>query len=160
MRELVINAFAHRQYLQHDAPVFIAIYDTRIEITSPGGLPRGQTAARALAGYSKIRNDMLAKALNYMRFIEEWGSGLRRINKVFAEYGLQNLSLEDAGFAVKMNVYRVTKTGDEGINPDLSTKKRKDGTANEGANEGVNEGVNEGGNEGANEVYNAILDNP
>lgn len=40
MRELVINAFAHRLYLQHDAPVFIAIYDSRIEITSPGGLPR------------------------------------------------------------------------------------------------------------------------
>ena len=106
MRELVINAFAHRQYLQHDAPVFIAIYDSRIEITSPGGLPRGQTAARALAGYAKIRNDVLAKTLNYMRFIEEWGSGLRRVNKVFADYGLQNISLEDAGFAVKMNVYR------------------------------------------------------
>ena len=43
MRELVINAFAHRSYLEHDAPVFIAIYDTRVEITSPGGLPRGCT---------------------------------------------------------------------------------------------------------------------
>ena len=76
MRELVINAFAHRSYLEHDAPVFLAIYDNRVEITSPGGLPRGQTADRALAGYSKIRNDVLAKALNYMRYIEEWGSGL------------------------------------------------------------------------------------
>ena len=98
------------------------------EITSPGGLPRGQTAARALAGYSKIRNDVLAKALNYMRFIEEWGSGLRRVNKVFANYGLRDISLEDAGFAVKMNVYRATKAGDKVVNPDLSSKKRKDDT--------------------------------
>ncbi len=106
MRELVINAFAHRSYLQYDAPVFIAIYDTRVEITSPGGLPRGQTVERALAGFSKIRNESLARALNYMRFIEEWGSGLPRVNKVFGEYGLRNFSLEDAGIAVRMNVYR------------------------------------------------------
>lgn len=55
MRELVINAFAHRSYIEHDAPVFIAVYDTRVEITSPGGLPRGQTVERAIAGFSKIR---------------------------------------------------------------------------------------------------------
>ena len=141
MRELVINAFAHRLYLQHDAPVFIAIYDSRIEITSPGGLPRGQTATRALAGYSKIRNDVLAKALNYMRFIEEWGSGLRRINKVFADYGLREISLEDAGFAVKMNVYRAAKAGDEVVNPDFSSKKRKNVTVNVTVNDTVNDTV-------------------
>ncbi len=164
MRELVINAFAHRQYLQHDAPVFIAIYDSRIEITSPGGLPRGQTAARALAGYSKIRNDVLAKALNYMRFIEEWGSGLRRVNKAFAEYGLPNLSLEDAGFAVKMNVYRsvagktVANSGDELVNPDLTGKRQQ--------NEPVNEPVNPDSagrkqkNEPVNAVHRAIRGNP
>ena len=141
MRELVINAFAHRLYLQHDAPVFIAIYDSRIEITSPGGLPRGQTAVRALAGYSKIRNDVLAKALNYMRFIEEWGSGLRRVNKVFADYGLREISLEDTGFAVKMNVYRATKAGDEVVNPDLSSKKRKDVTVKDTVKDTVNDTV-------------------
>ncbi|MGN0880568.1 MAG: RNA-binding domain-containing protein [Oligosphaeraceae bacterium] len=106
LRELVINAFAHRSYLQHDAPIFIAIYDTRVEITSPGGLPRGQTPERALAGYSKIRNSALARALNYMRFMEEWGSGLRRANNVLNEYGLQPVSLVDTGFAVSMTVYR------------------------------------------------------
>ena len=141
MRELVINAFAHRLYLQHGAPVFIAIYDSRIEITSPGGLPRGQTAARALAGYSKIRNDVLAKALNYMRFIEEWGSGLRRVNKVFADYGLRDISLEDAGFAVKLNVYRAAKAGDEVVNPDFSSKKRKNVTVNDTVNVTVNDTV-------------------
>ena len=106
MRELVINAFAHRSYLEHDAPVFIAIYDTRVEITSPGGLPRGQTADRAVAGYSKIRNDVLAKALNYMRFIEEWGSGLKRVNDILVEYGIHKVTVEDVGFAVRMNVCR------------------------------------------------------
>ncbi|MBP5639725.1 MAG: hypothetical protein J6X55_09625 [Victivallales bacterium] len=68
--------------------------------------------------YSKLNSFM-----ETMRFIEEWGSGLRRVNKVFADYGLQNISLEDAGFAVKMNVYRVTKTGGEGVKTDSISKK-------------------------------------
>lgn len=120
MRELVINAFAHRSYLEHDAPVFLAIYDTRVEITSPGGLPRGQTAERAVAGYSKIRNEVLAKALNYMRFIEEWGSGLKRVNDVLCEYGIRKVSVEDAGFAVRMNVFRAAA----GSNNDSGALKR------------------------------------
>ena len=106
LRELVVNAFAHRSYLDHDAPVFLAVYDTRVEITSPGGLPRGQTAERALAGYSKIRNDVLAKALNYMRYIEEWGSGLKRVNDVLAGYGIDAVKLDEAGFATRMEVRR------------------------------------------------------
>ena len=108
MRELVINAFAHRSYIEHDAPVFIAVYDTRVEITSPGGLPRGQTVERAIAGFSKIRNEVLAKALNYMRIIEEWGSGLRRVNGILRDYGTGTVELEDAGLAVRMNVRRNT----------------------------------------------------
>ena len=83
-----------------------------------------------------------------MRFIEEWGSGLRRVNKVFADYGLQNISLEDAGFAVKMNVYRVTKTGGEGVKTDSISKKQKD------------DGLNDGLNKRINNVYNVILGNP
>ena len=73
LRELVINAFAHRNYFDHDAPVFVAVYDTRVEITSPGGLPRGQTAEKAISGCSKIRNKAIAEALSYMRYVEGWG---------------------------------------------------------------------------------------
>ena len=119
LRELVVNAFAHRSYLEHDNPVFIALYDDRVEITSPGGLPRGQTVERALAGYSKIRNEVLAKALNYMRYIEEWGSGLRRVNQRLAECGVRPVVLEDAGLSTRMTVWRNKKTktdNREGVN--------------------------------------------
>ena len=167
MRELVVNAFAHRSYLQHNAPVFIAIYDDRIEITSPGGLPRGQTAERALAGYSKIRNDVLARALNYMRFIEEWGSGLRRVNKVFSEYGIRDITLEDSGFAVKTNVYRsVSQAGNEPVKSDSSTKNGGDEPLNEPLKrkntlkKGNDEPLNEPLNEPLKAIYNTICENP
>lgn len=165
MRELVINAFAHRSYLQHEATVFIAVYDTRVEITSPGGLPRGQTTERALAGFSKIRNEALAKALHYMHFIEEWGSGLRRVNRIFAEYGLPEVSLDDAGIAVRMNASRITSENVISNQQDESVK-----TASPVGNEAVNtefpkqmqngEAVNEAVNEAVKMVFSTIRENP
>ena len=152
MRELVINAFAHRSYLEHNAPVFLAIYDTRVEITSPGGFPRGQTAERAVAGYSKIRNEVLAKALNYMRFIEEWGSGLKRVNEVLGEYGVKKISVDDAGFAVRMNVYRSNATGSEVVKPKHATENPTGEVVNEVVNEAVNEVVKQ--------IYEGIRHNP
>ena len=50
----------------------VAVYDTRVEITSPGGLPRGLTVEKALAGCSKVRNKAIAEALSYMRYVEGW----------------------------------------------------------------------------------------
>lgn len=156
MRELVVNAFAHRSYLEHETPVFIAVYDSRVEITSPGGLPRGQTATRAMAGYSKIRNRVLAKALNYMRFIEEWGSGLRRANDVLKEYGIREFGFEDVGFAVKMNVGRNRNAENEVVNPKYGVEK----CSGEGVSEVVNEVISDGVNETVREVYDGIRLNP
>lgn len=114
LRELVVNAFAHRNYFEHDAPIFVAVYDTRVEITSPGGLPRGLTVEKVLAGRSKIRNHALAEAFNYMKVIEHWGSGLRRVSKELSEYGAKPLQLEDGGIDVQINVFRNAAPQGEG----------------------------------------------
>ena len=45
------------------------MYDNRLEITSPGKLPMGQTIERMKEGYSKIRNEALAHAFAYMNLI-------------------------------------------------------------------------------------------
>ena len=84
----------------------VAVYDTRVEITSPGGLPRGLTVERVLSGRSKIRNHALAEAFNYMNVIEQWGSGLRRVSEELAAYGAKPLQLEDGGIDVRVNVLR------------------------------------------------------
>ena len=55
------------------------MYDNRLEITSPGKLPMGQTIERMKEGYSKIRNEALAHAFAYMNLIEHWESGIPRI---------------------------------------------------------------------------------
>ena len=71
IRELIINAMVHRSYLDHGT-IQVAVYDNRLEITSPGKLPMGQTMERIKEGYSKIRNEALAHAFAYMNLIEHW----------------------------------------------------------------------------------------
>jgi predicted HTH transcriptional regulator len=121
LRELVVNAFAHRNYFEHGAPVFVAVYDTRVEIVSPGGLPRGLTVEKALSGRSKIRNHALAEAFNYMKVIEQWGSGLKRVAEELAAYGARPLQLEDGGIDVRLNVLRNPALGEK---PDIGGQKQ------------------------------------
>ena len=104
MRELVVNAFAHRNYFDNETPVFIAVYDTRVEITSPGTLPRGLTVEKALAGCSKIRNRAIAAALTYMRYVEGWGSGLLRVSDSLMNNGLGPLEIVEDVVDVRVNV--------------------------------------------------------
>ena len=103
MRELVVNAFAHRNYFDNETPVFIAVYDTRVEITSPGTLPRGLTVEKALAGCSKIRNRAIAAALTYMRYVEGWGSGLLRVSASLTNDGLGPLEVIEEGRGILRN---------------------------------------------------------
>lgn len=106
LRELIVNAFVHRSYFDHNAPVFVAVYDTRVEISSPGGLPRGLSKEEAFAGRSCIRNHALAAAFNYMHYVEGWGSGFKRVNEQLAEVGVPPVKMEVLNGEVRLNVYR------------------------------------------------------
>ena len=105
IRELIINAMVHRSYLDHGT-IQVAVYDNRLEITSPGKLPMGQTMERMKEGYSKIRNEALAHAFAYMNLIEHWGSGIPRIiNKVKAA-GLREPEFIGGEVDLRINIYR------------------------------------------------------
>lgn len=70
----------------------MALYEDRLEVTSPGKLPMGQNLKRMKEGYSQIRNEALARAFSYMNLIEHWGSGIPRIIRKVREAGLREWS--------------------------------------------------------------------
>lgn len=105
IRELIINAAIHRSYLDRNN-IQIAIYDNRLEVTSPGKLAMGQTMDKMKEGYSKIRNEALANAFSYMNLIEHWGSGIPRIISAVVDAGLREPEFIGGDIDMRINIYR------------------------------------------------------
>jgi len=82
----------------------VAVYDNRLEITSSGKLPMGQTMERMKEGYSKIRNEALAHAFAYMNLIEHWGSGIPRIIDKVKAAGLQEPEFIGGEVDLRINI--------------------------------------------------------
>jgi len=78
LREAITNAVMHRDWFIEGANVFVEIYSDRIEVVSPGGLPRGMTLAD-LGTKSVRRNALIADLLHRIDFIEKAGTGVKRI---------------------------------------------------------------------------------
>lgn len=115
IRELIINAMVHRSYLDHGT-IQVAVYDKRLEITSPGKLPMGQTMERMKEGYSKIRNEALAHAFAYMNLIEHWGSGIPRIIDKVKAAGLREPEFIGGEVDLRINIYRGQVDGTVDLN--------------------------------------------
>lgn len=105
IRELIINAVMNCSFLQN-SHIQVAVYDDRLEITSPGGLLPGVTIERMKEGYSKIRNRALAQAFLYMNMIETWGSGIPKLMESMRKYGLEEPEFIDMGIGLRINLYR------------------------------------------------------
>lgn len=110
IRELIINAAVHRSYLDN-GNIQVAIFDNRLEITSPGKLLIGQTIAKMREGYSKVRNEALAMAFSYMHLIERWGTGMLRVAKMIKEAGLGELEILGGETELRFNIYRKQAVG-------------------------------------------------
>ena len=112
---MIINAMVHRSYLDHGT-IQVAVYDNRLEITSPGKLPMGQTMERMKEGYSKIRNEALAHAFAYMNLIEHWGSGISRIIDKVKAAGLREPEFIGGEVDLRINIYRGQADGTVDLN--------------------------------------------
>ena len=105
IRELIANAVIHRSYLEPN-DIQVALYDNRLEITSPGMLLSGVNVKRMKEGYSKLRNRAIASVFAYVNIIEKWGSGIPRIMNEIREYGLQEPEFIIFENDFRVNIYR------------------------------------------------------
>ena len=105
IREMIINAQCHRSFMDSSC-VQVALYDDRLEITSPGMLYGGLTLKEAVNGRSKIRNKAIAEVFSRMELIEGWGTGIRRIIKRAEEYQLRTPEFTEIGDTFRVNLFR------------------------------------------------------
>ena len=78
LREAMVNAVCHRDYLEQGAQVMVEIFDDRVEIYNPGGLPKG-FPANEFGKRSVCRNPLIAGLLLRCNYIEKMGTGIERI---------------------------------------------------------------------------------
>lgn len=79
--EALVNAIAHRDYLVNGSEVHIDIYDNRMEIYSPGGMPDGSVIQDRdpTTVPSTWRNPVIADVFNRLGYMERKGSGFAKI---------------------------------------------------------------------------------
>lgn len=105
IREVIRNAVIHRDYSLTGKDIKIAIFDDKIEVTSPGKLMPSVDFNDMESGQSDIRNKILAPVFKRLGIIEQWGNGLKLIKEELQSYPEVELSWKEPGIA-----FRVTFT--------------------------------------------------
>ena len=97
LREGIVNALIHRDYLLSSTDIELAIYSDRLEIISPGRLPNGITPDRMRTGCRAARNELLKEVMRDYRYLEHMGMGVPRkiVLGMKAHNGTEPVLIED-----------------------------------------------------------------
>ena len=107
IREAIVNALIHRDYLLSNTDIELTIYQDRLEIVSPGKLPNGITPERMRAGTRAARNQLLKDIMRDYSYLEHMGMGIpRKIVRGMEEHNGTDPDLieDDERFTVRLFV--------------------------------------------------------
>ena len=88
IREALLNALVHRDY-SFSGSIIINVNDSKMEFISLGGLLPGLSTEDIRIGISQPRNKKLAEVFHRLRLIESYGTGIRRIFKLYENCPVQ-----------------------------------------------------------------------
>ena len=88
IREALLNAIVHRDY-SFSGSIIINVNDSKMEFISLGGLLPGLSTEDIRIGVSQPRNKKLAEVFHRLRLIESYGTGIRRIFKLYENCPIQ-----------------------------------------------------------------------
>ncbi|MDO8804974.1 MAG: ATP-binding protein [Elusimicrobiota bacterium] len=103
LREILVNAVAHRSYDDTSRKIFIRIFRDHIEVASPGYPPQPLTLAKLRRGGYRpcSRNPLIAQTLATLSIMEQRGTGFARMREAMLNHGLDEPKIEQQdGFFV------------------------------------------------------------
>ncbi|MGE5484657.1 MAG: ATP-binding protein [Ignavibacteriales bacterium] len=101
LREALLNAFIHADY-RIAGPVMVKQFESRLEISNPGGLPGGITPENILRHQPVSRNPALVDALTRLRLVNRSNLGVRRMYEYLLMEGKEPPTIMDEGEAVRV----------------------------------------------------------
>lgn len=105
VREAIINPVPHADYAQRGAPVRVSLFADRLEVDNPGLLPFGLTVEDLYRGISKLRNRVVGRVFHALGLIEQWGSGVQRMNAACREAGLASPVFEEIATRFRVTIH-------------------------------------------------------
>jgi len=101
LREALVNALCHRDYVIAGGAVNVAIFDDRLEVISSGLLPPGITVADLKRKHvSHPRNPLIAEVFYRRKLVEQWGRGTQKIVDWCVEAGQPEPEFEEGAGAM------------------------------------------------------------
>jgi ATP-dependent DNA helicase RecG len=97
LREAVVNAIMHRDYSVRGTSLMVEIFDDRIELTNPGGLPKG-LSKDSFGRVSIRRNELISDLFYRLDKVERVGMGIHKMKETMALAGLKEPVFETDGF--------------------------------------------------------------
>lgn len=123
VRELLVNAVAHRDYNTQGDGVHLHIFADRLEVHSPGGLPGPVTLENLLeARFS--RNAVIVQVLADLGFVERLGYGLDRVMTVMKQANLRPPRFEETAGTFRVTLFGPPPSSESTSLPDLSAYRR------------------------------------
>lgn len=109
LREALINALIHRDYINQGRDIKVGVYDDIVNIVSPGSYPNSINQEDIDSGRSDARNRVIANVFKALGLIEQWGSGISRIKKSCLDIGLKEPKIVEQNDFVDVEFYRLIR---------------------------------------------------
>jgi ATP-dependent DNA helicase RecG len=141
VHEALVNALVHRDYMIQGSEIHVDMYDDRLEIVSPGGMPDGKRIQDLnIDDIPSIRrNPIICDLFSRLKLMERRGSGLRKIIDQYPEDAAPTFRSTEQSFVVTLKNLNYAK---------LSTPH------------GDEVGVDNSDENNVNLILNAISENP
>ena len=169
IHEALVNALVHRDYMIQGSEIHVDMYDDRLEIVSPGGMPDGKRIQDLnIDNVPSIRrNPIVCDIFSRLKLMERRGSGLRKIIDKYPEDAVPTFLSTVQSFIVTLKNLNYGTFNDEDdvlndTNEGINDPNEGINDANEGINDIVNDNndtINSKGSH-AEKILNAIRSNP
>lgn len=132
IREALLNALVHRDY-SFSGSIIINVNNNKMEFISLGGLLPGLSKEDIRIGVSQPRNKKLAEVFHRLRLIESYGTGIRRIFKLYEDCPVQpSITVTSNAFKIVLpnmnankeiikNIPKQTENAPVAITPQMKT---------------------------------------